>query len=92
MVNGDKGQKKAGNLRFQRKIISHEKNYIYIFTLKWRKILQFICKLGYQVITMQTYIFFLILPRLSVLFFEKTEFAQPQINRTLIKYLAIYEK
>jgi|GEM_PF-2635346 len=28
------GQKKAGNLRFQRKIISHEKNYIYIIELK----------------------------------------------------------
>lgn len=78
MVNGKKGQKKAGNLRFQQKIISHEKNYIYIFTLKWRKILQFICKLGYQVITMQTYIFFLILPRLSVLFFEKQNLLNPK--------------
>ncbi len=34
MVNDNNGQKKAGNLRFQRKIISHEKNYIFIFTLK----------------------------------------------------------
>jgi hypothetical protein len=33
MVKVRLGQKKAGNLRFQRKIISHEKNYIFIFTL-----------------------------------------------------------
>jgi hypothetical protein len=34
MVKESNGQKKAGNVSFQQKIISHEKNYIFIFTLK----------------------------------------------------------
>ena len=37
MVNPYIAQKKAGNLRFQLKIISHEKNYIFIYTQKLRK-------------------------------------------------------
>jgi hypothetical protein len=57
MVDDSNGQKKAGNLRFQRKIISHEKNYIFIFTLKKRKILSLLATMKYISCTANIYFF-----------------------------------
>ncbi len=57
MVKGSNGQKKAGNLRFQRKIISHEKNYIFIITPKRRRISYLFATVKYRSRTANIYFF-----------------------------------